>query len=339
MAKVREKYWVPRLRRLTKQVIRGCHGCKRFQVAALPNPPTGKLPKERTAGSVPFKFIGVDFAGPIKHLSKTKKEMKAYIVLYACSLTRAVHLDLLPSQSTDEFLSSLKRFISRRGRPEKIFSDNGKTFVAAAKWLRNVMKDERLNDFFARQEITWQFNLSRAPWWGGQFERLIGVVKQSLYKSIEEDPSNIEDDSLRKRAKYLRRCKEVLWLRWKNEYLKSLRVRHNLNQKTKETALTPGDVVLIKGEERNRGLWRLGVVDKLIPGRDGIVRAVRLRDGKSFLERPDQQLYPLELSCDRNTQERTARLNARASEFQLRRAAVSACQRIAAIAENELNEN
>ncbi|XP_068707690.1 uncharacterized protein [Montipora foliosa] len=391
MAKVREKYWVPRLPRLTKQVIRGCHGCKRFQVAALPNPPTGNLPKERTAGSVPFKFIGVDFAGPIKYLSKTKKEMKAYIVLYACSLTRAVYLDLLPSQSTDEFLSSLKRFISRRGRPEKIFSDNGKTFVAAAKWLRNVMKDERLNDFLARQEITWQFNLSRAPWWGGQFERLIGVVKQSLYKSIgngnlrwheleevildverivndrpldyveddvqmpiltpsvmlfgqpnqlpEEDPSNMEDDSLRKRAKYLRRCKEVLWLRWKNEYLKSLRERHNLNQKTKETALTPGDVVLIKGEERNRGLWRIGVVDKLIPGRDGIVRAVRLRAGKSFLERPVQHLYPLELSCDRNTQEGTARLNARASEFQPRRAAVSARQRIAAIAEDELNEN
>ena len=98
MAKVREKYWVPRLRRLTKQVIRNCHGCKRFQVAALPNPPTGNLPKERTAGSVPFKSIGVDFAGPVKYLSKTKKEMKAYIVLYACSLTRAVYLDLLQSQ-------------------------------------------------------------------------------------------------------------------------------------------------------------------------------------------------------------------------------------------------
>ena len=78
----------------------------------------------------------------------------------------------------------------------------------------------------------------------------------------EEDPRNIEDDNLRKRAKYLRRCKEMLWLRWKNEYLKSLRERHNLNQKTKETPLTPGDVVVIKGEERNHGLWRIGEVDK-----------------------------------------------------------------------------
>ncbi|XP_068707968.1 uncharacterized protein [Montipora foliosa] len=136
MAKVREKYWVPRLRCLTKQVIRSCHGCKWFQVAALPNPPTGTLPKERTAGSVPFKCNGVDFAGPIKYLSKTKKEMEAYIVLYACSLTREVYLDLLPSQSTDEFLSSLKRFIARRGHPEKIFSDNGSSEVAEERYER-----------------------------------------------------------------------------------------------------------------------------------------------------------------------------------------------------------
>ena len=391
MAKIRELYWIPRLRRLTKQVIRSCHGCKRFQVTAQTNPPTGNLPRERTAESVPFKFIGVDFAGPIRYLSKTKKEMKAYIVLYTCSLTRAVYLELLPDQSTEEFRRSLKRFIARRGRPEKIFSDNGKTFVAAAKWLRNVMKDEELNDYLARQGIKWQFNLSRAPWWGGQFERLIGIVKQSLYKSIgsgklrwneleevildvertindrplgyveddiqmplltpsvmlfgqpnqlpEEETSNMEDGNLRKRAKYLRRCKDVLWSRWSSEYLKSLRERHNLNQRSKETTLSQGEVVLIKGEERNRGMWKIGIVEQLIPGRDGIVRAVRLRAGKSHLERPVQHLYPLELSCDRPTQERREVLNARAREFRPRQAAADARQRIAAIAGDELYEN
>lgn len=118
VGKVQEKYWVPRLRRLTKQVIRSCHGCKRFQVVALPNPPTGNLPRERIAGSVPLKFIGLDFAGPIKYLSNTKKEMKTYFVLYASGLTRALYLDLLPSQSTDEFLCSLKRFISRAPRKD-----------------------------------------------------------------------------------------------------------------------------------------------------------------------------------------------------------------------------
>ena len=133
MAKIREKYWIPRLRRLTKRVISECHGCKRFHVTTLANPPTGNLPKERTEGSVPFKSIGVDFAGPIKYFSKKKREMKAYIPPFECSLTRAVYLDLQPDQTTEQYLCSLKRFAARRRRLEKIFSDNGRTLVLASK--------------------------------------------------------------------------------------------------------------------------------------------------------------------------------------------------------------
>jgi transposase len=46
------------------------------------------------------------------------------------------------------------------------------------------MKQEQFQNFLARQNIIWQFNLSRAPWWGGQFERMVGLVKRALYKSI-----------------------------------------------------------------------------------------------------------------------------------------------------------
>ena len=77
----------------------------------------------------------------------------------------------------------LYSLIARRGRPQKIYSDNGKTFVAAAKWLREIMKDERLHDWLAQHEIKWQFNTSRAPWWGGRFERIVGLIKQALYKA------------------------------------------------------------------------------------------------------------------------------------------------------------
>ena len=143
------------------------YGCRRFQAKALEQPPSGMLPLERTEGNRPFQAVGVDFAGPLKYQKSTKTEGKAYIVLYACSLTRAIYIELLSSLHTQEFLQSLKRFIARRGRPEKIYSDNGTTFLAAVKWLRTVQRDEKLQDFLARSEIHWQFNLSRAPWWGG----------------------------------------------------------------------------------------------------------------------------------------------------------------------------
>ena len=98
------------------------------------------------------------------------------------------------------------------------------------------------------------------------------------------------------------------------------------------------EVVLIKGEERNRSRWKIGAIDKLIPGTDGVVRAVRLRLRKSFLERPVQHLYPLELSCDRAVKDGSDPLNVHAREFRPRAAAGAARQRIAEIARDERAE-
>ena len=113
MAKVRKLYWVPRLRRLTKRIVKSCHGCRRFQAQAFSSPPQGDLPKDRTEGQTPFQVVGVDTAGPLKYRKNAKTEEKAYMLLYSCSLTRALFLDLLPNLETKEFLASFKRFIAR----------------------------------------------------------------------------------------------------------------------------------------------------------------------------------------------------------------------------------
>jgi hypothetical protein len=103
---------------------------------------------------------------------------------------------------------------------------------------------------------------------------------------------------LRKRAKYLRSCKDALWKRWSSEYLTALE-RHRCDRDGKSSNLGVGDVVIVRSDERNRAKWPLGIVEKLFPGKDGVVRAVKLRAGKTYLERPVQHLYPLELSCDK----------------------------------------
>lgn len=111
-------------------------------------------------------------------------EGKAYLVLFACRLTRALHLEVWPNQETATFLGSLKRLIAHQGSPSTIFSDNGQTFIGAAHWLKEIQTDEQLQAYLAEKWITWRFNLTRAPWWGGQFERLVGVFKRAFYKTI-----------------------------------------------------------------------------------------------------------------------------------------------------------
>ena len=144
---------------------------------------TFQLPR-RTKGVNPFQVIAIDFAGPLRHRISGQKEGKAYVPLYACSLTRGVYLDLLPNLETDECLRKMKMFIAWRRRPELIYSNNGRTFVGVSRWIRAVMKEERLQNYLSVNQIKWQFNLSRVPWWGGQFERIIGLVKSALEKSI-----------------------------------------------------------------------------------------------------------------------------------------------------------
>jgi len=85
--------------------------------------------------------------------------------------------------------------------------------------------------------------------------------------------------------------------------------------------------------------WKLGIVEELIVGRDGVVRAVRLRAGKSYLERAVQQLYPLELSCDKVREAPRPPLNPDTSVFRPKRdAAVAARLRVQDIAEREQDD-
>ena len=158
------------------------------------------------------------------------------------------------------------------------------------------------------------------------FQRSNRLPEQETWR---EEPGN-----LRKRARYLRACKDALWKRWTREYLTALRERHHCNRKDKNESLKIGDVVLIRSEERNRGKWPLGVASALFNGRDGVVRAAKLRAGKAFLERPVQHLYPLELSCDSKPVNEPAKLNPETQPVRARRdAAVAAQLRIRDVAE------
>ena len=186
MSSVRERFWVPRLRKLVKKLRFKCAGCKRFHVSAFNSPPPGILPKDTTEGSRPFEVISVDYAGPIRYRNGKAMEKKAYVLLFACSLTRAVYIEVVTDMTVEQFIPSLKGLIARRGRPSSIYSDNAKTFISAAEKLKSMLKSERFNNYLARNNIKWTFNLSKAPWWGGQFERIIGLVKQSLYKVIRK---------------------------------------------------------------------------------------------------------------------------------------------------------
>jgi hypothetical protein len=82
------------------------------------------------------------------------------------------------------FLRGFKRFTSRRGLPIKILSDNAKTFKAASKIISSIMSHSSIKQHFLDHKISWQFNVERAPWWGGVFERMIQSEKRLIRKIV-----------------------------------------------------------------------------------------------------------------------------------------------------------
>ncbi|GFX09214.1 integrase catalytic domain-containing protein [Trichonephila clavipes] len=107
----------------------------------------------------------------------------AYIVLYTCAVYRAIHLELITSCTTETFFQSLRRFISRHGRPTTIYSDNGMNFKGAERLLHALDWDSILARV-AEEKIQWKFNPPSAPWWGGWWERLVRMTKAILRKIL-----------------------------------------------------------------------------------------------------------------------------------------------------------
>ena len=95
---------------------------------------TAALPEFRTEVRRPFQYTGVDFAGPLKY-NVNKREEKAYVLMFTCATSRAVHLEFTRTQSAEEFPRKLNAFITRRTRPQVIISDNAATFKATATWI------------------------------------------------------------------------------------------------------------------------------------------------------------------------------------------------------------
>lgn len=92
-----------------------------------------------------------------------------------------------------------------------------------------------------------------------------------------ENKHDITDKDLRKREIFVQLCKNAGLSRWSNEYIKTLRKRHNLKRNQKTKSIKIGNVVLITRDNKNQGKWNIGIGTNLYSGADGEIRAVKLR--------------------------------------------------------------
>ncbi|XP_029173240.1 uncharacterized protein LOC114942104 [Nylanderia fulva] len=183
---LRQNYWLMGGRNSVKGYIRQCIPCVRHS-AKLSSQFMGDLPSPRVNPSSPFAHTGVDYAGPFlvtPFVGRGQKTRKNYIALFICLVTKAIHVELVEDYSSAGFLAAFRRFVSRRGLPSKLYSDNGTNFHGADKELNDafsaLMKDSSLHDILANDKIEWNFIPSAAPHFGGLWEAGIKSLKSHL---------------------------------------------------------------------------------------------------------------------------------------------------------------
>ena len=185
LTEVRSRFWILKGRALVKKIVHQCVVCRKSEGNPYLGPSPPPLPEFRLKEDPPFTYTGVDFAGPLYvKASSATASSKVWICLYTCCVVRAVHLDIVPDMTTAAFIRSLKRFSARRGLPRKFVSDNGKTFKAVAKAIDTMMRDKAIQEYLSGLKVEWLFNLERAPWWGGVFERMVRMTKRCLKKMV-----------------------------------------------------------------------------------------------------------------------------------------------------------
>lgn len=185
-----------------KRVIHKCITCFRLKAKAAEQL-MGSLPADRVNPSRPFQKVGIDYGGPFSiKMHRVRKPLiyKAYILLFVCFTTKAIHIELASNLTTECFLQCLKRFISRRNKPSIIYCDNASTFKGAKNELNELYK---LHSSKSHQNavinqsldlgIEFKFIPSYSPVFGGLWEAGIKSAKYHIKRVVGQQILTYEE--------------------------------------------------------------------------------------------------------------------------------------------------
>lgn len=191
LRKLRESYWIIHARRQVQKMIHECLLCYRYRMRPLKQQ-MGTLPLVRTEQARPFAFVGCDYTGHFEvRMSNRRNALvtKAYIALFICLSTKAIHLELAADMSTAEFIMSFENFIARRGTPVVLYSDNGTNFIGAGKEINTlfnqmVSQNNPFTRLLASKNIQFKNMPPRASHMAGIWERQVASVKYHLRRVL-----------------------------------------------------------------------------------------------------------------------------------------------------------
>ena len=192
-------YWVIGLGTLVKGLIQKCVTCRALRGSTL-GQKMADLPADRAECAPPFTYCGVDIFGPFL-VKERRSEIKRYGAILTCLASRAIHIEMTYTLTTDSFIHSLRKFMAIRGPVRLLRCDNGTNFVGANKELSRsieIIQSNELRNFVLTNNCDLEFctNPPSASHMGGAWERLIRVVRSVLSAILDKYSARLDDNSL-----------------------------------------------------------------------------------------------------------------------------------------------
>ncbi|XP_043468337.1 uncharacterized protein LOC122502381 [Leptopilina heterotoma] len=317
---LRELYWIISTDCAILRVIRKCVLGFRLR-SKSPTQLMGNLPAERVTSSRAFAYTGLVYAGPFKIKLSRNVTGKAYLCVFVCMATKAMHLELASDLSTNTFLNALKRFISRRGKCLSIHSDNGLNFVGAKNELQQIVKSllteseskTKIAKFVSENSIAWNFIPPYSPHMGGLWEACVKSAKSHLRTVFNDTPLTFEEFyTLITQVESILNSRPLCPQSTDPHDLTALTPGHfligssfnsilekdhldiPLNREVENVKV--GQMIVIRDDNAPPLRWRLGRIKDLHPGNDGRVRVVSARTSSGIVKRalPKICILPIE---------------------------------------------
>lgn len=107
-------------------------------------------------------------------------------------------MELASDLTASAFIQALRRFVSRRGKPAAIYSDNGTNYVMASKDLKKLGKflisnSTSLQNMVSKENIDWHFIPPNSSHFGGIWETGIKSTKHHLKRVVPNSGLTFEN--------------------------------------------------------------------------------------------------------------------------------------------------
>ncbi|CAK1594441.1 unnamed protein product [Parnassius mnemosyne] len=169
--------------------------CFRYRAETV-QPIMGQLPASRTELEFPFLHCNVDYAGSVliaDRKSRGCKLIKSFLAIFICSSVKACHIELVTALSSEAYIAALNRFVSRRGKPKSITSDNGSNFIGASNELAQFLLQSELEGQMAQEGIEFKFIPAFTPHFNGLGEAAVRSTKHHLKRLLQNTHLTYEE--------------------------------------------------------------------------------------------------------------------------------------------------